>query len=152
MAVSRMAGIQGAEGRLLLSARKNKRYTWVPGVNYVGRYAYRIVALQAGRAGAGGHHLRPGTAGRRFIPQHGLQQSLQGRIHPGDAHKHRASTTHLEHLQGNATGGVGGDWLRRCWWARLVRRRLRWQRRGGQGSLLEGELQQPGPEVGVAGG
>ncbi|MCS5700505.1 fatty acid desaturase [Cyanobium sp. FGCU-52] len=84
--------------------------------------------------------------------QHRLQQTLQRRIHPGDAKQYGSSTTLLQHLQGNATGGVGGDGFRRSGCARLPRRRLRWQRRGGQGLCLGCELQQPGPEVGVGGG
>jgi hypothetical protein len=78
MAVSRMAGIQGAEGRLLLSARNNKRYTWVPGVNYVRRYVYRIVALQVGRAGAGGHHLRPWMANAGTANKEPMDSPVRG--------------------------------------------------------------------------
>jgi hypothetical protein len=77
---------------------------------------------------------------------------LQGRIHPSHTHENSPPAALLKHLQGNAPSGVGGNWSRRRWYARLLRRRLRWQRRGGQGSLLGGDVQQPGPEVGVAGG
>jgi hypothetical protein len=45
--------------------------------------------------------------------QHGLQQSLQGRIHPGDANQYGSSTTLLEHLQGDATCRRGRSHIRR---------------------------------------
>jgi hypothetical protein len=65
--------------------------------------------------------LKEGIVATSRWQQHGLQQSLQGRIHPGDANQYGSSTTLLEHLQGNATGGVGSDWFRRSWCARLLR-------------------------------
>jgi hypothetical protein len=96
--------------------------------------------------------LEEGITATSRWQQHSLKQTLQSRIHPGNANQDGSTTTLLKHLQGNAPSGVGGDWLRRCWRGRLLRRRLRWQRKGGQGSLLGGELQQPGPEDGVTGG
>jgi hypothetical protein len=55
---------------------------------------------------------------------------LQGPIHPGDAHEDCTMAAFLQHLQGDATGGIsgvrcgvscGGRWFRRGWHAGLLR-------------------------------
>ena len=42
--------------------------------------------------------LEEGVGGSGRRPQDGLQQALQGRIHPGHAHQQGAATALLEHL------------------------------------------------------
>ncbi len=48
--------------------------------------------------------LEEGIVATSLWQQHGLQQSLQGRIHPGDANQYGSSTTLLEHQQGGPWG------------------------------------------------